>query len=381
MILDFAVLPPEINSARIFSGAGSSPLFTAATAWEGLGADLQSSVSAIQSLLTDLTGGPWTGPASMAMAAAAAPYVSWLSAAAAQAELSAAQARAAATAFETALAATVHPAAVAANRVSLLSLIATNFLMWAQDVGAMVAYYTGATSVASTLTPFSLPPASLAGLSSQVTGFASQVGAQVAGAATAASAAVSPMLEGAVAGVPGAVTAVQSAAAAVPAESLMSAAQMGMYPASMMLGPLMQLGQSANASSAGLASAGLAAADMPKFAGDVAPAMKGLGGGAGLGAAADLGKARLVGAMSVPPTWEGSMPKGMASGAMAGLGAMPTAAELAQAGGVGGGMPMMPMPMGAGAGAGMPGGMMGRGGANPHVVQQRPSVVPRTGIG
>nr|VTP00444.1 hypothetical protein BIN_B_03547 [Mycobacterium riyadhense] len=180
---------------------------------------------------------------------------------------------------------------------------------------------------------------------------------------------------------PGAVTAVQSAAAAVPAESLMSAAQMGMYPASMMLGPLMQLGQSANASSAGLASAGLAAADMPKFAGDVAPAMKGLGGGAGLGAAADLGKARLVGAMSVPPTWEGSMPKGMASGAMAGLGAMPTAAELAQAGGVGGGMPMMPMPMGAGAGAGMPGGMMGRGGANPHVVQQRPSVVPRTGIG
>ncbi|SOJ56127.1 putative PPE family protein PPE38 [Mycobacterium simulans] len=390
MILDFAVLPPEINSARIFSGAGSSPLFTAAAAWEGLGADLQSSVSAIQSLLTDLTGGPWTGPASMAMAAAAAPYVSWLSAAAAQAELSAGQARAAATAFETALAATVHPAAVDANRVSLLALIATNFLgqntpaiaatefdyveMWAQDVGAMVAYYTGATSVASTLTPFSTPPVNLAGL-------ASQVGAQVAGAATAASAAVSPVLQGAAAGVPGAVTAVQSAAAAVPMESVMSVAQIGMYPASMMLGPLMQLGQSANASTAGLASAGMAAADLPKFAGDVAPAMKGLGGGAGMGAAADLGKARLVGAMSVPPTWEGSMPKGMASSAMSGLGAMPTAAELAQAGPAGGGMPMMPMPMGAGAGAGMPGGMMGRGGANPHVVQQRPSVVPRTGIG
>ncbi|MGV7325866.1 PPE family protein, partial [Mycobacterium kansasii] len=43
---------------------------------------------------------------------------------------------------------------------------------------------------------------------------------------------------------------------------------------------------------------------------------------------------------------------------------------------------MMPMPMGAGgAGAGMPGGMMGRGGANPHVVQARPSVIPRTGVG
>ena len=51
---------------------------------------------------------------------------------------------------------------------------------------------------------------------------------------------------------------------------------------------------------------------------------------------------------------------------------------------MGGGMPMMPMPMGGmgGAGAGMPGGMLGRGGASPnHVVQSRPSVVPRTGVG
>ncbi|WP_079024724.1 PPE family protein, SVP subgroup [Mycobacterium tuberculosis] len=92
---------------------------------------------------------------------------------------------------------------------------------------------------------------------------------------------------------------------------------------------------------------------------------------------AELGKARLVGAMSVPPTWEGSVPARMASSAMAGLGAMP--AEVPAAGGP---MGMMPMPMGmGGAGAGMPAGMMGRGGANPHVVQARPSVVPRVGIG
>ena len=46
-------------------------------------------------------------------------------------------------------------------------------------------------------------------------------------------------------------------------------------------------------------------------------------------------------------------------------------------------MPMMPMPMGGmGAGGGMPGGMLGRGGASPnHVVQARPSVVPRIGVG
>jgi hypothetical protein len=46
-----------------------------------------------------------------------------------------------------------------------------------------------------------------------------------------------------------------------------------------------------------------------------------------------------------------------------------------------GGFQPMPMPMGGmGAGAGMAGGMMGRGGASPHVVQNRPSVIPRTGI-
>jgi hypothetical protein len=43
-------------------------------------------------------------------------------------------------------------------------------------------------------------------------------------------------------------------------------------------------------------------------------------------------------------------------------------------------MPMMPMPMG-GMGGGAPGGALGRGGASPHVVQSRPSVVPRVGIG
>jgi hypothetical protein len=88
-----------------------------------------------------------------------------------------------------------------------------------------------------------------------------------------------------------------------------------------------------------------------------------------------------VGAMSVPQTWQGSMPSHMGSSAMAGMGGMPNAA-MAGAGAPagGGGMPMMPMPMGGGAGAG--GGMpMGRGGASPHMQQNRPSVVPRVGVG
>ncbi|WP_235718895.1 PPE domain-containing protein, partial [Mycobacterium tuberculosis] len=40
MVLGFSWLPPEINSARMFAGAGSGPLFAAASAWEGLAADL-----------------------------------------------------------------------------------------------------------------------------------------------------------------------------------------------------------------------------------------------------------------------------------------------------------------------------------------------------
>ncbi|WP_205873732.1 PPE family protein [Mycobacterium camsae] len=397
MILDFAWLPPEINSARIFAGAGSGPLHIAAAAWESLAADLAASASSFNAVIVGLTGGPWAGPASTAMAAAAVPYVGWMSDAASQAQLAAGQARAAATAFEGALTATVHPAVVEANRISLMTLIATNFLglntpaifanefdyveMWAQDVAAMLGYHGGATAVAESLTPFAVPPVDLAGL-------AANVGAQFTGLATSASAAVSPAVQGVMAAAPGLVAGVQSAAAAVPVDMAMSAVQMGAMPASMLIGPLMQAGTSAS-STAGLAGASTAAGlvDAPKFVGDVNP-MKGLGGGgAGLGAgmSAGLGNARLVGSMSVPPTWQGSVPKGMASSAMSGLGV--NAAEMAQAAGAagmgaGGGMPMMPMPMGGGgAGAGMPGGMMGRGGASPHVVQNRPSVIPRTGVG
>jgi PPE-repeat protein len=394
MVLEFAWLPPEINSARIFAGAGSGPLHMAATAWEGLAQDLQASASSFDSVIVGLTAGPWAGPASASMAAAAAPYVGWLTAASGQATSAGVQARAAATAFEVAQAATVHPAAVTANRTTLATLIATNFFglnapaiagtefqyveMWAADVGAMLGYHAGATSVASTMAQFSLPPVSLAGLSGLVT----QLGTQ-------ATTMLSPVLSAVTAAAPGVMSAlstVESAASGL--QPLTSVAQIGMYPASMAISPLMSLVQMASQSNtAGMAAANAAAlaADPAKFVGSAVPDMKPLGGAGGLGAgmAADLGKARLVGAMSVPPTWQGSMPSRMISSAMSGLGEMPNAAAMAAAAGQGtGGLGMMPMPMGGGmgAGGGMPGGMMGRGGASPHVVQNRPSVIPRTGV-
>ncbi len=111
------------------------------------------------------------------------------------------------------------------------------------------------------------------------------------------------------------VAAAQSVAAGLPVDAALQVGQAAAYPASMLIGPMMQLAQmGTTANTAGLAgaeAAGLAAADVPTFAGDIASGT-GLGGAGGLGAgmSAELGKARLVGAMSVPPTWEGRFLRG-----------------------------------------------------------------------
>jgi PPE-repeat protein len=170
--LDFAMLPPEINSGRMYSGAGSGPMLAAASAWNGLAAELRATALSYGSVVSELTSQEWHGPASAAMAAAATPYVAWMSSTAAQAEQTAAQAEAAAAAYEAAFAATVPPPVIAANRAQLVALIATNILgqntaaiaateaqymeMWAQDAGAMYGY-AGSSAVATQLTPFTEP--------------------------------------------------------------------------------------------------------------------------------------------------------------------------------------------------------------------------------
>ena len=146
----YSMLPPEVNSTRVFSGTGSTSMLAAAAAWDVLGDELHSAVTSFGSLTSDLTCANWQGPASVAMTRATAPYLEWLSASAAQAQDVAGLARAAAEEFEAALAASVHPAAVAANRAQVDALVATNLFgqhttaiaavessyeeMWAQDV-------------------------------------------------------------------------------------------------------------------------------------------------------------------------------------------------------------------------------------------------------
>lgn len=171
--MDFAALPPEVNSGRMYAGPGPGSLLAAATAWDALAAELGSTAASYQSAVSELTGGPWKGPSSNSMAVAAAPYVQWLTTTAAQAEQTATQAKAAATAYESAFTMTVPPPVIATNRSLLAALIATNIVgqnaaaiaaaeadyaeMWAQDAAAMYGY-AGSAAAASTLTPFPPPP-------------------------------------------------------------------------------------------------------------------------------------------------------------------------------------------------------------------------------
>ncbi|WP_322861447.1 PPE domain-containing protein [Mycobacterium europaeum] len=170
--MDFAIFPPEVNSGRMYIGAGSESMVAAAEAWEALASELHTTANAYQSVISGLTAGPWLGPSSASMAAAAAAYVSWLNSAAAGAEEAAIQSRAAVAAYEEAFASTVPPQLVAANRSLLARLVAADLFgqytsaiaateaqyaeMWAQDTAAMYRY-AAASAAATTLTPFASP--------------------------------------------------------------------------------------------------------------------------------------------------------------------------------------------------------------------------------
>jgi PPE-repeat protein len=171
--MDFGALPPEFNSARMYSGPGSTSMMAAATAWNGLAAQLHSTATSYGSVISELTDGSWSGPSSMAMEDGVAPYLAWMNATAGQAEQAGSQAQAAAAAYEAAFAMTVPPPVITVNRTQLASLVATNVFgqnttaiaaneaqygeMWAQDAAAMYGY--AANSAAATqVTPFTAAP-------------------------------------------------------------------------------------------------------------------------------------------------------------------------------------------------------------------------------
>jgi PPE-repeat protein len=133
--MSFSLIAPEINSALMFSGAGSGPLLEASAAWNSLATDLESTATQYQTLVTNLVTGSWLGPSSAQMASATAPYIAWLQGTAATAAQTGAQAQAAAAAYQSAYASMVPLPAIEANRTELATLVANNFL--GQNTGAI----------------------------------------------------------------------------------------------------------------------------------------------------------------------------------------------------------------------------------------------------
>ena len=175
----YGAFPPEFNSGRMYTGPGAESLVAAASAWENLATELQSTASSYSSVISSLTTGPWAGPSSLAMASAAAPYVAWMQQTAAQATQTAAQATEAATAYEAAFAAHVPPPVIAENRALLAQLVATNLFgqntsaiastetqyseMWAQDAVAMDTYFASSATASNKLAEFSPAPQTTSG--------------------------------------------------------------------------------------------------------------------------------------------------------------------------------------------------------------------------
>jgi PPE-repeat protein len=341
--MDFGALPPEINSGRMYCGPGCGSMLAASAAWDGLAADLYSTAGAYQSVILDLTSAAWLGPASIAMAAAIAPYVSWLTTTAALCEQAATEARAAVAAYEAAFAMTVPPPVVAANRAQLMMLIATNILgqntpaiaateaeygeMWAQDAGAMYEY-AGASAAASALPPFTSPPST-----TNAAGAAGQVAAVAHASATSAGTATqtimstgSQLLSAVPNALQGLALPLPAAAASLPSFSellgLLSPVNLTVASASTaitstgMAGSYAGLGYAAHYDPDGaskldaiLERLGSAPAGSASgAAASLGPIEATAGGGVAPVLSVGLGRASSIGSLSVPPSWSAAAP-------------------------------------------------------------------------
>jgi PPE-repeat protein len=380
MVFPFAALPPEVNSAFMYTGAGAGPLMAASTAWSNLAAELSTTATSWDSIIGTLTE-QWTGVGSAAAAAAAQPYVAWLTQSSAAAEQAAAQAQASAAAYEAAFAGVVPPALIAANRSLLATLVATNFLgintpaiaateaqyaeMWVQDAVTLTTYEAASTAAAvlQPLTPAAptTNPAAAATQSLAVT---------QAATATPAASGLQGVLSGllaapAQAGFPQSIGTGLFNLLPVPVQNLLNAAD-GFIGTPLIFNGVQQVGVTAawfvgNTIPTAVSLGHTLAAATPAAVSGVSSVTPLAGASAigegtlvnsvmGSGASAGLGGASAVGGLSVPASWSSAAPATLASSTAPLEGSGWTAATDDAAGGPVSGM--MPGMAAAGKGAG-----------------------------
>lgn len=325
MVLDFAAVPPEITSSLMYAGAGAGPLMAAATGWNNLAAELSTTATQWESIITLLTTEQWTGAGSAAAAAAAQPIVTWLTTSAAAAEQAGAQATASAAAYEAAFAATVPPPVIAANRTLLATLVATNFLgvnsaaiaateaqyaeMWVQDATTMYTYQaaSAAAGVLQPVTPMA-PATNPAGAGLQAASVAQAATSTPVQALTnSVTSAVTPLASGG--GILGSIDGFLGTPAV--ANTINGAVNTGAWftmnaiPTAVSLGhTLGTVGSVPFSLSDSVAPAAGAGAIMPGTM---------VGSVSGAAASASLGEASAVGGLSVPASWSAATPGSLAS--------------------------------------------------------------------
>src|SRR5271156_6485458 len=397
-MLDFGALSPEINSALMYMGPGSSSFQVAASAWNGLAAELQSAAQGYETTITQLASDEWNGPASAAMASAAQPYVTWMQETAAQAEQAAAQARAAAAAYEQAFAATVAPPLVAANRAETAAAVQANVFgqyaqRWAQDAAAMYSY-AGQSASAAQVTPFATPAAT-----SNPGGTATQAAAVSQATGTSAASSSQSILQQLTSSMPSSLQSLASPAATSAATTPLQSLYALIFGTTVLPTNLSALvsNYSPYASlfynteglpyfSVGMGNFGVQIAKSAGMLGGAAPAaaapalhgLSGLGGALGGGGAAGAGAAAhsisaisggagSVGKLAVPASWVGGAAQAAPHGVqlVSSVSAAPEAA--AGSGNLMGGMPL------AGTRAGFGNGLGPRYGFKPTVMPRPPS--------
>jgi PPE-repeat protein len=412
-MVDYGAFPPEYNSARMYMGPGASSFQVAASAWNGLSAELQSAAQGYETTITQLTSDGWNGPASAAAASAAQPFIGWLQETAAQAAQAATQARLASAAYEQAFASTVAPPLVAANRAETAAAVQANVFgqytgliaqleaqyseMWAQDAAAMYTY-AGQSATATQVTPFAQPAATTnpAGTATQASAVAAATGNSAATSSQSILSQLTSAMPSSLQSLasPGATSA---ATTTTPFQSLFSflfgttvlptnlAALVTDYSpyASLFYNteglPYFSVGMG-NFGVQIAKSAGMLGGAAPAAA---APAIQGLGGlGAGLGSGAAgaaggaahsisaiSGEAGSIGKLAVPASWAGATPAAAPQGVqlVSQVSAAPEAAGSAGGGNLLGGMPL------AGAGRGGLGAFGPRYGFKPTVMPRPPS--------